>query len=153
MKTCTHCNIEKPLFEFSQHKYTQDKKASWCKNCKNEQNRNRRDIQYRTKEGHIKKILAQRKSEAKKHNLPFEVDLDYLCKIATDNCPVLNFPLSWGERKGHATENSPSLDKFDPAKGYVRGNVCWISFKANTIKSNATMEECQMVVEWMKKHK
>ena len=142
MKTCTHCHIEKVRSVFG-------KKDSWCKDCKNEQNRDRKDIQYRTKEGHIKKILSQRKSEAKKKGLPFDIDLEYLCNIAYDNCPVLKFPLSWGERKGHATDNSPSLDKFDPKKGYVIGNVCWISFKANTIKSNASLQEIQAVAQWV----
>jgi hypothetical protein len=33
--------------------------------------------------------------------------------------------------KVKATHNSPSLDKLDPKKGYVKGNIKIISQKAN----------------------
>ena len=41
--------------------------------------------------------------------------------------------------------NSPSFDRIDPTKGYVKGNVIIVSNKANVIKSNATVEELERV--------
>ena len=44
-----------------------------------------------------------------------------------------------------------SLDRFDPKKGYVEGNVVWILVRANEIKTNATIAEIVMVAHWMER--
>lgn len=62
-------------------------------------------------------------------------------------CPALGIPLVWGTKNQH--DNSPSVDRFDPEKGYVKGNINIISEKANRIKSNATATEIKKVAEWM----
>jgi hypothetical protein len=46
-------------------------------------------------------------------------------------------------------DNSPSLDRKTPELGYVRGNVAFISTKANRIKSNATTEEIFAVAKYL----
>lgn len=46
---------------------------------------------------------------------------------------------------------SPSLDRLNPRKGYVPGNVAVISFIANTIKSNATPTQLRKVADWVAK--
>jgi hypothetical protein len=38
-------------------------------------------------------------------------------------------------------DNSPSLDRIDNTKGYVKGNVRIVSWRANRLKGNATDEE------------
>jgi hypothetical protein len=57
-------------------------------------------------------------------------------------CPILGIPLfmAASERKG-GRHNSPSLDRIVPEKGYVRGNIRVISWRANHLKSSATPEE------------
>jgi len=102
------------------------------------------------KRGHVNRIINQRRAESKKQNVVFEIDSEYAFSLAQDICPVLGITLSWTERNGKATDNSPSLDKFNPKLGYIKGNVAWISFKANTIKSNASFNEIQAVADWMK---
>lgn len=148
MKQCTKCKLISD--NFGKHKYTKDKLASWCRTCKNIQTNCKKDTNMQQKRGHVSRILSQRRTEAKKQQVPFEIDLDYLFSITTDICPVLGIKLSWCERKGKATDNSPSLDKFNPNLGYVQGNVCWISFKANTMKQRATADEVQALANWMK---
>lgn len=69
-------------------------------------------------------------------------------------CPVFGTPLSLqnltdGKRNG----NSPSLDRVDPCKGYIEGNVQVISWRANDLKRNGSLEEFKAIVEWMKRGK
>ena len=45
-----------------------------------------------------------------------------------------------------------SLDCIIPELGYVPGNVAVISRRANTIKNDATIEELELVLAYMKRH-
>lgn len=56
-------------------------------------------------------------------------------------CPLLGIPLFRGLKV--SCDNSPTLDRIDSGKGYVSGNVWVISKKANTIKSDATLQELE----------
>ena len=101
-------------------------------------------------------MVNSAKHRAQEKNLPFDIDLDYIRSIVGDNaqfashCPVLGMPLEWScERNlGRITfPNSPSLDRIDPSKGYVKGNVWIISHRANQIKSDASHDELKRVAE------
>lgn len=70
------------------------------------------------------------------------------------HCPVLgialDYPDNYGERKNkNVCANWPSLDRYNPAKGYVPGNVYVISYRANTLKNNATYEEILKVAKYL----
>jgi hypothetical protein len=92
------------------------------------------------------KMLYAAKARAKKDGLPFSIVLDDI--VVPDMCPVLGIPII--KNSGRCQPNSPSLDKTIPQNGYVRGNVEVISHKANTIKSDATIEELEKVLVYMK---
>ncbi|MCP1937389.1 hypothetical protein J2R95_003184 [Bradyrhizobium japonicum] len=87
------------------------------------------------------------KQNAKAKVLPFDLDVDYLLSIfPTDYvCPVLGIDMKFGGDR----DNSPSLDRIEPAKGYVKGNVAFISDRANRIKSDATLEELGRVYQYL----
>jgi hypothetical protein len=90
------------------------------------------------------------KQRALKEGLPFDIELDD-CKIP-DVCPVLGIPFDLGEKDGQRLDASPSLDKFVPEKGYVKGNVAVISWLANRIKTNAKASDVMKVALWMQKN-
>lgn len=62
-------------------------------------------------------------------------------------CPVMGIPLKCGTDL--RTNNSPSIDRFDNSKGYVKDNIQVISWRANHLKSNGTLEEFKQLVNWM----
>jgi len=62
-------------------------------------------------------------------------------------CPVLGIPLN--PSSNIRSDNSPSLDRFIPALGYVPGNIAVISWRANRLKNNATAEEITAIAQWM----
>lgn len=57
-----------------------------------------------------------------------------------ERCPVLGLRLTPGGRRSNT---SPSLDRLDPGRGYVDGNVRVISDRANRLKGDRTLAELQ----------
>lgn len=92
-------------------------------------------------------LLRGARHRAKRAGLPFE--LTEADVVVPSHCPVLGIPLVVGRSRG-PKDQSPTLDRLDPALGYVRGNVAVISWKANTIKSNGTPEEHERIAAWMR---
>ena len=52
---------------------------------------------------------------------------------------------------GGPSMESPSVDRIIPNKGYVKGNVTWMSMRANYIKQDASSKELSLVASWLKK--
>lgn len=92
-------------------------------------------------------LLSNAKSRASKHNIPFNITVDDI--IVPDVCPVLGIPLVWGAGRGRMNDNSPSLDKIIPDRGYVRGNICVISWRANRLKNDASLRELQAICDYI----
>lgn len=83
-------------------------------------------------------LFHQAKRRSRENGLEFNLDLNDI--VVPELCPLLNIKLTSILGKGQLQTNG-SLDRIDPSKGYVKGNVWVISRKANTMKSNATKEE------------
>lgn len=66
-----------------------------------------------------------------------------------ENCPVFGTPLVIGVRK--QSNNSPSVDRIDNAKGYVKGNVIVVSQRANSLKREASLAELKILVSFYEK--
>ncbi len=87
---------------------------------------------------------------AKEKNLNFDLDVEYLLSIYTDTCPILEIPLNWNA--GPRTDNTPALDKIIPEKGYIKGNVRFISTKANSMKTDATLDQLLLFAKNIEKY-
>lgn len=93
-------------------------------------------------------MVSSARKRAKAKNLDFDIDNEHVRSLVVTHCPVLKIPLEWSTlRRNNMLANSPSLDRIDPAKGYIKGNVWIISAKANCIKNNATHEELKLVTK------
>lgn len=70
--------------------------------------------------------------------------------VVPTHCPLLGLPLE--VQAGILAHNSPSLDRIDPALGYVPGNVWVISHRANSMKNDARPAELLAFAEAIIKH-
>ena len=87
-------------------------------------------------------MLKSSKSRAKRYGIQFNLDESDI--VIPNQCPILGIKLSLGNT--NAEPNSPSLDRIRPHLGYVKGNVWVISYRANRIKCDASLEELKMLV-------
>ena len=92
-------------------------------------------------------MLNAARARAKKRGIPFDIELGDL--NYPDVCPILGIPLI--RRSGSFHQNSPTIDRIDPAKGYTKGNVHVVSFRANRIKWNATLDELRKIVAFLER--
>ena len=95
-------------------------------------------------------LLRVAKSRAKKRGIEFSISVEDI--VVPYVCPVLGIDLICGfgtsDRPG-GNWNSPSLDRIDNTKGYVKGNVQVISHLANSMKSVATEQQLLKFSEWV----
>ena len=92
-------------------------------------------------------MLSRAKYRAKQRGHEFTITKDDI--VIPDKCPLLGIPLI--KNKTIQKGNSPSLDRKDPTKGYIKGNVWVISNRANTLKNDATIQELKTLVENLEK--
>jgi hypothetical protein len=86
------------------------------------------------------------KQRAKNKGLAFNIEVSDIVIPAC--CPLLGIPIFFkGGGQGSQTANSPALDRIKPALGYVKGNVWVISQKANTAKSDLSIDEMKLLVK------
>lgn len=90
-------------------------------------------------------MWSNAKTRAKK--IRQEFNLDYKDINIPEFCPILGIKLD----RNSGRDSSPSLDRINPALGYVKGNIWVISNKANRLKSNLTVDEWDVFIDKTKK--
>lgn len=85
-------------------------------------------------------MLNRARKRAEKYNLEF--NLEYSDIIIPEKCPILEVPLELGTKNNY--EYTPSIDRIDNSKGYIKGNIQIISKKANSMKNLASLEELKI---------
>ena len=85
---------------------------------------------------YLKKKLRDAKSRAKKHNLEFNLDLQFLEELVSSKaCMVTAIPYNLGGRGGSKVfPFMPAIDRIDPSKGYTKDNCRLVCNIVNTAK-------------------
>lgn len=83
-------------------------------------------------------LFTRVKQSAKERKLEFNLTLEDI--IIPEYCPLLNIKLTF-EFTLETKDSYYTLDRIDSSLGYIKGNVQVVSFKANTMKNNATEAE------------
>jgi len=143
-KKCFKCREVKPLSNFHNDKSRKDGLQAHCKYCQSKKTK-----QYFMARPFYSSLHAA-KNRAKDRGVPFDLTEEYLESIWTGVCPVFQVRLAFPSHGGNKrTANKPSLDRLVPDKGYVPGNVIWISLRANQMKNDGNSEELFRVAEWL----
>lgn len=95
------------------------------------------------------KICSRARYRAKQIGVEF--DLHFTDIELPTHCPVFGLELDYAATK--QCDNSPSIDRVDSTKGYTKDNIWIVSWKFNSLKKNATLQELiQMSVALAKLH-
>lgn len=171
-KPCRSCKATLPLSEYHTNKSGLYGRQSMCKKCTHdkyylpnkgkviasqkarratdagkENERNWRNAYRFTHR--LKRLLQEAKTRAKKRGFAFDVTEEELS--IPQVCPVLGIPITL--HAARRADGSPSLERIDRDKGYVSGNVIVISWRANRIKSDASIHELEKIVDFYRRDK
>lgn len=95
-------------------------------------------LQRRRIEAPALSMWERARRRARRLGVAFSLTRDAIVIPAT--CPALGTPLVTGHRR---SIHSPSLDRINPARGYVEGNVRVLSDHANRIKGDRTLRDLE----------
>lgn len=107
-----------------------------------------RKPRYRTPSSLAKYLIRLARRRALKQGLPFDLTPEDI--HVPEFCPALGIRLERNVGGRAQGKRSPTLDRIDPRKGYVRGNVIVLSAKANQMKSTGAPEELERVAAFVR---
>lgn len=161
MNICPVCKRELPIIEFAEDAKSKTGRKWLCKACYSEHSaiNQGRDKNYFRKlrlkvSPEYKAEIVEQKRKSRENN--YEVEILRKCRYRAEQrgldfnleledivipkyCPILEVPFQFGSKDDYSY--SPSIDRIDNSKGYIKGNIQIISMKANTMKNSATPEE------------
>lgn len=86
-------------------------------------------------------LMSKCKSRAKFLNREFNLTIEDF--FIPPYCPALGYPLMRCRNGSVISEFTPSIDRIDNSKGYIKGNTIIVSHKANSMKGSKTLEDLQ----------
>jgi hypothetical protein len=110
---CTKCGETKGRDSFYNHKAKKNGKSSHCKSCTTTGNRSGRSSPSR--------LLGAARQRSRKSGV--ECTITSADIVIPTYCPALGIKLKAAVGVKSNRDLSPSLDRIDPSKGYVPGNV------------------------------
>lgn len=95
-------------------------------------------------------IFRNVRSRARKRNILFTITVSDV--VVPRDCPCCGIEMKMrsGPAKQGAVPTSPSLDRFNPRLGYHPGNVVVICWRCNNLKRDASVQELEVIVNWMR---
>lgn len=144
MQECRICKRLLPDECFQKNRTNKSGLDYRCRECRKLEAKRRRESNY------FVEYCRTKRGECKQKGIPFNLTPEYLESIWTGVCPIFHTELHRAS-EGKGSHKSAHLDRLDPDKGYVIGNVAWISGRANRIKYDATIEELRAIADWMER--
>ncbi len=141
---CSVCGVEKEEIEFTRRK---NRCRSCCYTIEYENKKKKMADPIIGEAFYLKRvILREAKRRSREKNLEFNLTLEYLISLKNNTCPILGHEILY--RSGVDKKRSASLDRVDPNKGYVMGNVKIVSFEGNALKNRNDFNSMVNVIKY-----
>ena len=95
-----------------------------------------------------KNLFQLARHRALKKGIEFNIEISDI--VIPETCPILG--LSIKKAIDGNRDLSPSLDRIDNSKGYVKANIQVVSFKANAMKLTADKSELINFANWVREN-
>lgn len=93
-------------------------------------------------------LLYTARKRARRKGLQCTIDINDIVWPKDGVCPILGEPLK--KHRGKMERNTPSLDRRDSSLGYVPGNVYVVSWWANYLKEQLSVEQAERMLEYIR---
>jgi hypothetical protein len=113
-------------------------------------NINKVSLRKKRYEFYEKTLLGYAKRSAARKGIPFDLEISDI-KIP-ETCPVLGIAIAKPAMSTKRPDNKPSIDRIDNSKGYVKGNIAIVSWRANRLKCDGSIAEFEAILNYMKYH-
>lgn len=163
MRTCKTCGVEKANSQYWRQASRKDGLQASCIECmtashkswasaKDEvyQQERRLRNQLAVDNGRSRDPLGQllRSIKARAKATGMEFGLNRADVVIPEFCPVLGIRIYFARGRGNGLAERdcrPSVDRIDNSKGYTPDNIVVVSYRANRLKSDATLSELEAV--------
>ena len=150
-KSCTK-KVFKIYLDNNRERINETNRKSYYNN-KETRRKNQRKYELKIREAartdkiiHSKILLKQIKSRSQRNGITCTIT--YKDIPIPDKCPILDIALKRNREK--MAQNSATVDRIIPSRGYIPSNVIVVSLKANAIKQNATPDDILKVGNFYK---
>lgn len=155
---CKSCKNWKPASEFGprKNKILLREKCSVCHTTFNTKDRRAKRLKIRQTNNHVEYIkyrLPTMQAQAKQRGLEWNLTKEYLIGLwdnQNGKCHYSNIQMNNASVVTLAEWTSPSLDRIDPNKGYVKDNVVWCIWGVNSFKASLLLNEFQTNIKQIK---
>jgi CRISPR/Cas system Type II protein with McrA/HNH and RuvC-like nuclease domain len=148
-KVCSTCKVEKSLFDFTANKSQKTGYMTYCKDCNSIRNQKYRK-ETATVERACKRVFSYLSRRVKEKKLDLDFDVDYLMYLYHKQQGVCVYTGdSLALQSG--LYNTLSVDRIDSSKGYIKDNVCLVTWRVNNCKQDLSLKDfhdlCKKVLE------
>jgi len=124
-----------------------------CKACHREWSRSWRRGDPSRRIRHLFKDASARSRKRGAESIPTSLR-DTTASVVPLYCPICKRPLDYAGPLENGTgerQCMPSLDRLDPERGYVEGNIVIICFRCNRIKNSGTADDHERIADFMRR--
>jgi len=79
----------------------------------------------------LERLIKESRKRAKKKDLPYDLTIEWAMDLYEKACPMSSLPYAPSDIPGRPGPRLPSIDRIDPALGYIQSNCRLVCTQAN----------------------